>query len=940
MLAVNHEALGERVGYSGVISQIMETYDEPPMGNKGSIVLQIKSISKQYKTGDFVQKALDDVSLNLRDSEFVAILGPSGSGKTTLLNIIGGLDRYDSGDLIINGVSTKRYKDRDWNSYRNHTIGFVFQSYNLIPHQTILSNVELALTISGVSRTERRERARKALEQVGLGDHINKKPNQLSGGQMQRVAIARALVNDPDIVLADEPTGALDSDTSVQIMNLLKEVAKDRLVVMVTHNPELAEQYATRTVQLRDGVIRSDSDPYEVEEGASEAPVHKRLGKASMSLATSIALSFNNLRTKKGRTLLTSFAGSIGIIGIALILSVSTGVNAYIDSIQRDTMTAYPITIDSQTFDMTSIMGAQAGGKETGGKSAKNDGIYPDDRSIKQTSSLTSSITKNNLADFKKYLDDPNSEVRQYVGETGIQYTYDVKFSVFSHDPDGTLVTANGVTIGAKSDSTSNAARMSSMGQSSSMSDMTSMQMTVLTGKTDTSASPNSFHEIMPGAKDDQLISKVITDNYRVVKGAWPTGKDQVVLVLDDDNKVPLTTLYELGLLKASDYTDMMNKYVKDANGDYTYIGDDADAIAERFDSAEQLKIVGVVKPIKDASATPLATGIGYTRALTDELIDHANSSAIVTDQEKDKTRDVLNGLAFSPLDDAAKAADAKTYVASLGVSDKANMAKAVMQSQSAQSAQPGQAGQSAAGGQRMAAMSEQQLADSFDQYIATASQDVLVKIYDQYVSTGTYDDNLAAFGVVSRDAPSTINIYTDSFEDKDHVSKAITDYNKTVPKADKIVYTDYVGLMMSSVTTIINVISYVLIAFVSVSLVVSSIMIGIITYISVLERTKEIGILRAMGASKRNVSQVFNAETGLIGLCAGLIGIGVTLLLLIPGNQVLHHFIGTNDVNAALPVAGAVILVVLSMVLTLIGGLIPSRKAAKQDPATALRTE
>ena len=404
MLAVNHEALGERVGYSGVIPQIMETYDEPPMGNKGSIVLQIKSISKQYKTGDFVQKALDDVSLNLRDSEFVAILGPSGSGKTTLLNIIGGLDRYDSGDLIINGVSTKRYKDRDWDSYRNHTIGFVFQSYNLIPHQTILSNVELALTISGVSRTERRERARKALEQVGLGDHINKKPNQLSGGQM-------------DIVLADEPTGALDSDTSVQIMNLLKEVAKDRLVVMVTHNPELAEQYATRTVRLRDGVIRSDSDPYEVEEGASEAPVHKRLGKASMSLATSIALSFNNLRTKKGRTLLTSFAGSIGIIGIALILSLSSGINDYIGQVQEDTLTSYPITIQGESVDMTSIMGAQAGGKETGGKSAKNDGIYPDDRSIKQTSSLTSSITKNNLADFKKYLDDPNSEISKRIAQ-------------------------------------------------------------------------------------------------------------------------------------------------------------------------------------------------------------------------------------------------------------------------------------------------------------------------------------------------------------------------------------------------------------------------------------------------------------------------------------------------------------------------------------------
>ena len=927
------------------------------------------------------RQVLKGIDLIINKGEVVSIIGPSGAGKSTLLRCLTLLDRFDGGTLAYGDVVVAKPAgdgsgveyDRESIPQARMRFGIVFQDYNLFPHRTVLQNVtDAPIIVQHRERAKVEVEGRELLGRLGLAEHADKVPCQLSGGQQQRVAIARALVNDPDIVLADEPTGALDSDTSVQIMNLLKEVAKDRLVVMVTHNPELAEQYATRTVRLRDGVIRSDSDPYEVEEGASEAPVHKRLGKASMSLATSIALSFNNLRTKKGRTLLTSFAGSIGIIGIALILSVSTGVNAYIDSIQRDTMTAYPITIDSQTFDMTSIMGAQAGGKETGGKSAKNDGIYPDDRSIKQTSSLTSSITKNNLADFKKYLDDPNSEVRQYVGETGIQYTYDVKFSVFSHDPDGTLVTANGVTIGAKSDSTSNAARMSSMGQSSSMSDMTSMQMTVLTGKTDTSASPDSFHEIMPGAKDDQLISKVITDNYHVVKGAWPTGKDQVVLVLDDDNKVPLTTLYELGLLKASDYTDMMNKlndgetvktptgkidyatamgqklamipaadqYVKDANGDYTYIGDDADAIAERFDSAEQLKIVGVVKPIKDASATPLATGIGYTRALTDELIDHANSSAIVTDQEKDKTRDVLNGLAFSPSDDAAKAADAKTYVASLGVSDKANMAKAMMQSQSAQSAQPGQAGQSAAGGQRMAAMSEQQLADSFDQYIATASQDVLVKIYDQYVSTGTYDDNLAAFGVVSRDAPSTINIYTDSFEDKDHVSKAITDYNKTVPKADKIVYTDYVGLMMSSVTTIINVISYVLIAFVSVSLVVSSIMIGIITYISVLERTKEIGILRAMGASKRNVSQVFNAETGLIGLCAGLIGIGVTLLLLIPGNQVLHHFIGTNDVNAALPVAGAVILVVLSMVLTLIGGLIPSRKAAKQDPATALRTE
>lgn len=455
-------------------------------------MLQIKSISKRYKTGDFVQQALDKVSLNLRDSEFVAILGPSGSGKTTLLNIIGGLDRYDDGDLVINGISTRQYKDRDWDSYRNHTIGFVFQSYNLIPHQTILSNVELALTISGIGKADRRERARKALEKVGLGEHINKKPNQLSGGQMQRVAIARALVNDPDIVLADEPTGALDSDTSVQIMNLLKDVAKDRLVVMVTHNPELAEQYATRIVNLRDGVIRSDSDPFVVDETAEQPAVHKTMGRASMSFVTSLALSFNNLKTKKARTLLTSFAGSIGIIGIALILSVSTGVNAYISDIQRDTMTAYPITIDSQTFDLSSMMGGQMGGDDGyGGKTHRTDGIYPDDRSVKQASSLTSSITENNLTRFKKYLDNSKSEIHQYVGSAGIQYTYDVKFSVFDHDPDGTLVNADGVTIGA-SDSTSMASQMASTSSSgmSGTSSITSQQMSMLTGKTDENAAP------------------------------------------------------------------------------------------------------------------------------------------------------------------------------------------------------------------------------------------------------------------------------------------------------------------------------------------------------------------------------------------------------------------------------------------------------------------
>ncbi|KFI73388.1 SalX-type ABC antimicrobial peptide transport system ATPase [Bifidobacterium longum subsp. suis] len=576
-------------------------------------MLQIKSISKRYKTGDFVQQALDKVSLNLRDSEFVAILGPSGSGKTTLLNIIGGLDRYDDGDLVINGISTRQYKDRDWDSYRNHTIGFVFQSYNLIPHQTILSNVELALTISGIGKADRRERARKALEKVGLGEHINKKPNQLSGGQMQRVAIARALVNDPDIVLADEPTGALDSDTSVQIMNLLKDVAKDRLVVMVTHNPELAEQYATRIVNLRDGVIRSDSDPFVVDETAEQPAVHKTMGRASMSFVTSLALSFNNLKTKKARTLLTSFAGSIGIIGIALILSVSTGVNAYISDIQRDTMTAYPITIDSQTFDLSSMMGGQMGGDDGyGGKTHRTDGIYPDDRSVKQASSLTSSITENNLTRFKKYLDNSKSEIHQYVGSAGIQYTYDVKFSVFDHDPDGTLVNADGVTIGA-SDSTSMASQMASTSSSgmSGTSSITSQQMSMLTGKTDENAAPDSFNEIMPGADDSKLVGKVITDNYQVVNGSWPKSKDEVVLVLDDNNSVPLTTLYELGLLPASDYHEMMSKlnagdkvstpqdkidyakaldqtlymipasdqYVKGDDGHYRFIGNDKDVI-------------------------------------------------------------------------------------------------------------------------------------------------------------------------------------------------------------------------------------------------------------------------------------------------------------------------------------------------------------------------
>ena len=940
-------------------------------------MLQIEHVSKQYKTGDFVQQALDDVSVNLRDNEFVAILGPSGSGKTTLLNIIGGLDRYDSGDLIINGTSTKRYKDRDWDSYRNHTVGFVFQSYNLIPHQTILSNVELALTISGVSRKERHTRAVKALEQVGLGEHVNKRPNQLSGGQMQRVAIARALVNNPSILLADEPTGALDSETSVQIMDLLKEVAKDRLVVMVTHNPELAHQYATRIVELHDGVILSDSNPVVEEEVPKEQAQHRTFGKASMGLLTSLSLSFNNLRTKKARTLLTSFAGSIGIIGIALILSVSTGVNRYIDNIQRETMTSYPITIQEQSFDLNKIMdSAQESEKEA--KSHKDlKAIYPDDSSIKGASSLTSSITQNNLTGFKKYLDNPKSEIHQYVGSVGIQYSYDTKFAVFGHDPEGKLVSADKVTMGAQ-DTGSAASQMASANTNSDMGDIQSMQMSHLTGKTDKNKAPEIFGEIMPGADAKTTISKVVTDNYQVVDGSWPKAKDQVVLVLDKNNQIPVTSLYKLGVLPSNQYSDIMSKlnsgqevetdtspidyskvmqqklsmvpaadqYVKGDDGHYRYIGDNADEMAKVADKAMPLQIVGVVRPNEDAKAIPLKVGVGYTRQLTDYLIDQAKTSPIVTDQEADQGHSVLNGMAFAPADDAAKANDAKAYIASLGVSQKASMAQEIMKGSAAMAGQEaqGRAGAAAraqgSAGIPTGASAEQQTAQAFDQYIATAPQEALVAIYNQYVSTGTYADNLSDFGLISRDAPSRISIYTDSFENKNSVGDSIKHYNDKAAEKNRIVYTDYVGLMMNSVTTIINVITYVLIAFVGVSLVVSSIMIGIITYISVLERTKEIGILRAMGASKRNVSNVFNAETGLIGLLAGLLGVGITLLLIIPANSIMHHFMGTTEVNAALPASGGVALVILSVVLTLIGGLIPSRKAAKQDPATALRTE
>ena len=925
-------------------------------------MLQIQKISKKYITGDLVQTALNEVSLNLRDSEFVAILGPSGSGKTTLLNIIGGLDRYDSGDLIINGISTKKYKDRDWDSYRNHTIGFVFQSYNLIPHQTVLSNVELALTISGISKAERKKRAIEALEKVGLGKQLHKKPNQMSGGQMQRVAIARALVNDPEILLADEPTGALDSETSIQVMNLLKEVAKDRLVVMVTHNPELAEEYANRIVKVKDGHIISDSNPYEIDIKNMAPPKHENMGKASMSLLTALSLSFNNLKTKKGRTLLTAFAGSIGIIGIALILSLSNGVNTYIDNIQKDTMTSYPISIEAETIDISSIM--SSGGPTPGKPSDVNhdlNAIYSNGSGIEMASTMTSSFTENNLTEFKKYLDNPDSEINQYVGENGIIYSYDTKFGVYTKDSEGTFVNTDGSTLTDKNSSSTTMTGISAM---------SSMPISKISGF---SSSSNNFKELLTG-KDGASVSDAIKDSYDLLYGDWPTAYDEVILTLDQNNEISATTLYQLGILPSAEYKELMTKiengeeikleskswkyedicnqefymipdcdtYISNGNGTFTSIKDNVNEMEKLLDNAIKLKITGVVRPKEDAKNASITSAIGYTKALTDYIIEYTDNSEVVKAQKESSTINVLNGMEFSPSSDDEKIADAKKYLEGLGVSDKANLFKTMMYSMQSTSnvEDEGISTSMQAGTPDISTMSEEQLAAMLDEYLKSPDDDTLLKIYDAYISTGSYDDNMTTFGVVSLDAPSSISIYTDSFENKEAISDCIEDYNSTANEEDQISYTDYIGILLSSITTIIDVISYVLIAFVAVSLIVSSIMIGIITFISVMERTKEIGILRAIGASKHNISQVFNAETFIIGLCSGLLGVGISALLLIPINSIIHSVLNLDTINASLPLSSAIGLIILSMILTIIGGFVPAKKAAKKDPVTALRTE
>ncbi|MDD6254496.1 MAG: ABC transporter ATP-binding protein/permease [Eubacteriales bacterium] len=981
-------------------------------------MLQLKNIYKQYRTGNLVQNALQDVNLSLRDSEFVSVLGPSGSGKTTLLNVIGGLDRYDSGDLIINGVSTKNYSDRDWDTYRNRTIGFVFQSYNLIPHQTVLSNVELAMTISGVSREMRRKRAEKALRRVGLGNQMHKRPGQMSGGQMQRVAIARALVNNPDILLADEPTGALDTETSIQIMDILKEVAKDRLVVMVTHNPELARQYSSRIINLRDGEITGDSMPYDPEAGddaasgassdsgltgaaenvidsrrtgnytagisggvsaggagGNERNSHRRK-RSNMSFLTSLSLSFNNLRTKKGRTILTSFAGSIGIIGIALVLALTTGVRTYISDLQKDTLTAYPLTVESHAVDLSGI-GTDSGNQNKSSTEHK-DGVYADN-----SGSLTSGMVTNNLQKFKKYLDNPESSIRNYIGQNGIIYSYDVNFDAFSYDPSGAFVNS-----GADPNST-NPLSSSSGSDSGGVS---------LFSNSTTNGTAANFSELMAGS-DGSSVSQVLKDNYDVLYGEWPEEKDQVILVLDENNALSTEVLYQFGLITKEKYSEMnreisdngeaqkisldyaalcgrtfyivpaCDRYSENENGTFTRLDDSSADINDLVSKGLQVKISGIVRPRKGESTASISTAVGYTRALTDYLISRTNDSAVVKAQMSSPNKNVLNGIDFKASTDEEKISEAKKYISSLGVSDKASMYQRIMMymakngatAAADQTADAGASAADASGGDpsalaamaaaagnstdapenTAAATDESSIAAAMDAWLAySPDKNALLTIYSEFLEGYTYNDNMKSFGYVDYADPSSISIYTDSFSDKEAVSDCIDKYNEKVGKADKITYTDYVKLMTSSLNQMTDMISYVLIALMAVSLVVSCIMIGIITHISVMERTREIGILRALGASKRNVSEVFNAETFIIGCLSGIIGVGAAALLTIPMNSILRGVLGNADVHAYLPVQYAAVLILLSILITVFGGLMPAKSAAKKDPVAALRTD
>lgn len=984
-------------------------------------MLELKQISKDYQAGDAVVHALKNVSIRFRRHEFVAVLGPSGCGKTTLLNIIGGLDQYTSGDLIISGRSTRDFSARDWDTYRNHSIGFVFQSYNLIPHQTVLQNVELALTLSGVSKAERKKRAVQALEKVGLGDQLHKKPNQMSGGQMQRVAIARALVNDPEILLADEPTGALDSETSVQVMELLKQIADEKLIIMVTHNPELAARYATRTVRLLDGSILADSAPYE---DAAEPPVQPESGKrrTSMSFFTALGLSLNNLMTKKTRTILTAFAGSIGIIGIALILSLSNGIQTYINDVQEDTLSSYPVTIEAESADMSGMVTALMGvHSEEAGKTHMDGRVYASNVMYDLMQSLNKNGTQtNDLEAFKRYLDNPDSEIHQYL--TSIQYAYDLSLPVYTKDADGNIVKADVMELLQN--------MMSSMygGDYSSYFSQFGSYYSAM----------DVWEELLPD-EDGTGISPLLKLQYDVLYGRWPESYDEVVLIVSENNEISDLVMYAMGLKTEQEMTDAMQAamnqetieksdanwsyeelcgqsfqlilpfetYSKDADGSWTDLSQTEAGMDYLYGSDEvgtTLKIVGVLRPNPNAANSMVRGSLGYTSALTQYVIDAAAQSTIIQQQLDDPETDVLSGLPFktgeeeetpdaAQMREAVEAvlADADTQRKAQMYTDLSEQAPdayldgAVQQAMDGMTREKIEAQMTDSYAEQMgtdpetvrgyiaqmddetlfdyvaqmlreqiaaqyaetvsaqlAGLSSEQLAAAMD--TAELTDEQFSYLYDTYVpaaySESTYEDMLEALGYVERSNPSKINLYTSTFSDKDAIGDCIERYNSALPEEDQITYTDYVALLMRSVTTIINAISYVLIAFVSISLVVSSIMIGIITYISVLERTKEIGILRAIGASKHDVSRVFNAETLIEGLIAGLLGVGLTLVLILPINAVVQHLTGIASLGAKLPWQAGVALIAISMLLTFLAGLIPSSLAAKKDPVVALRTE
>lgn len=895
-------------------------------------MLELNDIKKDYVSGSTTVSALKGINLRFRDCEFVSILGQSGCGKTTMLNIIGGLDKYTSGDLKINGVSTKNYKDRDWDFYRNNSIGFVFQSYNLIPHQTVLSNVELALTLSGVSKAERKKRAIEALEKVGLGEQIHKKPNQMSGGQMQRVAIARALVNNPDILLADEPTGALDTETSIQIMELLKEISKDRLIIMVTHNPELAKNYSTRIVKLLDGVITDDSDPYTLEDmeadirakevakvKTSEKKIKKsgKKQKTSMSFFTALSLSFNNLMTKKTRTILTAFAGSIGIIGIAMILSISNGIQLYIDRVQRDTLSSYPITLQAESIDISSMVTSMTGNSDSEEHEDKSK-IYSNDIMGDMINTMVKEVKSNNLSEFKKYIENGGSDIKSYVSD--IQYSYDVSLNIYMKD------TSNGV---------------------EQLNPSTMFDSIYGEGATSTSSAMSSgmgMGMFSNSSVWNQLLGnqQVLDEQYDVLAGHWPENFNEVVLVADKNNEVDDYTLYSLGLKDPEEVRTLFKKMMvgesyetkkdisytfdeildtefklvmptdmykyNDVTGTWDDYSKDDKYMTNVVNNGTDIKVCGIIRPNDDAVSTSLSSGIGYTAKLTEYIIEEVKNSEIAKAQLADTSVDVFTGVPFdNDRNTEITMDDVNAYMATLSPEESAQM-------------------QAMTSG-----MSDDQILQLFSASLKARTTDA------------TLDSNKSKLGITDLDTPSQIDIYATDFDSKEKVQNIIKDYNKLQQDDGKeenvINYTDYVGIMMSSVSTIINAISYVLIAFVAISLIVSSIMIGIITYISVLERTKEIGVLRSIGASKKDVSRIFNAETLIEGFVSGALGIVVTLLLCIPANALIKHLTDISNV-AQLPVAGGVILIIISMFLTFIAGLIPAKLAAKKDPVVALRSE